>query len=300
MLDSIYLIPATQPSPIILAHITLTFPCTALPQFNLAHHLFASTSSLLLDSNPWPPTLYSRPFLSVLTLSTPSPTTAKSPGTHPPSTFITTSYPNPIPSPIESPGAPPVFKSPDTKQDKLAEAEKRALAQFEKDRSEHEKKVARATAAALAALKYETTSITIPTAEAASFMEMLAGKMAPLWALRGTERVENGTSISLCDGEWTLRIGDLRQSTTKAGVSSSTLRGVLCEVTWTENEGKVGDVVGKDEKEMITAFLARLLEGTGANLDAARRLSAYTPSTSDTGTNWALAELYTELLRSRG
>jgi hypothetical protein len=236
----------------------------------------------------------------VLTLSTHSPQTTKSAGPHPPSTFVTTSYPNPIPSSIESPGAPPVFKSPDTKQDKLAEAEKRALAQFEKDRSEHEKKVAKATAAALAALKYETTSITIPTAEAASFMEMLAGKMAPLWTLRGTERVENGTSVSLRDGEWMLRIGDLRQSTTKAGVTSSTLRGVLCEVTWTENEGKVGDPVEKDEQEMLAAFLGRLLEGTGANLETARHLSAYTPSANEMGTNWALAELYTELLRSRG
>ena len=117
-----------------------------------------------------------------------------------------------------------------------------------------------------------------------------------------------GWPLSLRDGQWILRIGELRQETRKAGIASSTSRGILCEVTWTEAATKnTGGPVSQDDQDMMGAFLEQLLDGTGVRLDGARSVAGYTfpapESKSNDGeakeTNWALAELYTELLRTR-
>lgn len=177
---------------------------------------------------------------------------------------------------------------------------------YERDRREYAQKVEKYTSAAIAAIKYDVTSITIPSAEQGAFLELLGMKMTPLWATRGTERVENGTAISLRDGEWMLRVGELKQETRKGGGAVGATRGVICEVTWMEVEGKKGEAVGIEDEDMMRAFLERLLDGTGVKVDAARTVVGYTSSEGPTQTlnvkqtNWALAELYTELLRSRG
>ncbi len=129
--------------------------------------------------------------------------------------------------------------------------------------------------------------------------------------MRGTERLDNGMAISLGDGEWILRIGELRQEARKAGVASSTSRGILCELTWTEAQAEeTEDPVPQDEQAMMKTFLERLFAGTGVKAYGARTVMGYTSSAPDSaskgrsdgerGTNWSLAELYTELLRTRG
>lgn len=138
---------------------------------------------------------------------------------------------------------------------------------------------------------------------------MMTTKMTPLWTLRGTERVDSGTAISLHGGTWVLRMGELRQSTSKAGVSASTHRGTLCEVTWMEAEGGgAGETVDKEEEAAVRGFVEMLLEGTDVKVDSGKWLFAYTGGITTTGegklkpkdsSNWALAELYTELLRMR-
>ena len=310
---SIFLLPPTQPSPLpsIFSHIPLTFPCSALPNFTLMHHLFASTSSLLPTSKaPWPPTASERPLLSVLTLA---PTPSSSAPTKP-TTFVTTSHPKPLPSNIQGPGAPPVYDPPDPTNKNLAgrlgDLQKKAEDKFREETLEYESKIEKLTASAAAVLEYSVTSIAIPTSDAGGFLEMLSTKMQPLWSMRGTERLDNGMAISLRDAEWILRMGELRQETRKAGVASSTSRGIVCEVTWTEPQAnKTGDPISQDERDMMKAFLEQLLDGTGVKIGDARTVAGYTmspPDSIDKGeaevnnrTNWSLAELYTVLLRTR-
>ena len=180
---------------------------------------------------------------------------------------------------------------------------------YRSDTDKYEKKVAKSTATALALLKYNTTSITISPSDSGAFLELVTTKMQPLWSIRGTERLDNGLAISLRDGEWTLRLGELRQETRKAGIASGTSRGIVCEVTWMEAQSKeTGDAVPKAERDMMTAFLQQVLEGTGTKIDGARNVAGHTPvlavdqegAGGEYTTNWALAELYAELLRTRG
>ena len=170
---------------------------------------------------------------------------------------------------------------------------------YEKAKASYDIKLQSCLTTALAALTYSMTSVTIPSAQAGMFLDMLNSKMGPLWAHRGTERVSEGTAISLREGEWVVRMGELRAEGRKGGAVSMQLRGVLFEVTCVEAEGKVGEKVGKEADEDVKSFLERLLEGTGWKLGAARSVVGYTTAKAEE-TNWALAELYTELLRTRG
>ena len=312
-LDSIFLLQPNQSStlPAILSHIPLSFPCSSLPTFNLTHHLFASTSSLLPTSNyPWPPVAFERPLLSFLTLSA-SESTASNRST----TFVTTSHPNPLPTDSPHPGPLPIYSPPDptpgsTALEKLAILDKEANQKYSRETRQYEQKVTTLTNAALAFLKYSTSSITIPPSEAGDFIELVTLKMQPLWSVRGTEKIDNGMALSLRNDDWTLRIGELRQETRKSGVASSTSRGILCEVTWKGAPDGEDGAVPQDHQDITKAFLEQLLQDTGARLDGARSVMGYisSPSASTSeyeeikkpNTNWALAELYAELLRTRG
>lgn len=195
-------------------------------------------------------------------------------------------------------------------------AEKEATEEYELAKSNYASQLSTSTASAIAALKYDLSTITIPTSSTTAWLEMMTSKLTPLWTLRGTERIDHGTAISLHDEAWVVRIGELRQSTSKAGVSASTQRGILCEVTWTNSDsdshgGIVGQAVKHEDEQTVRAFMQTLLDGTDVKLDSAKWLFAYTadlpskengneeetkPSNPNT---FAAAELYTELLRAR-
>ena len=160
-------------------------------------------------------------------------------------------------------------------------------------------------------------SITIPSANADSFTQLISTKLQPLWTIRQTMIVENGTALSLNGGEWIVRIGDLKIPP-RLNQAGSSVRGILVEVSHMvdekDNEDKGpddGQKVSKDDETLIRAFLESVTEGSGVpsilTTDTARSLIRCTKfEEKDKGAphsppDFALASLYLDILRgSRG
>ena len=161
--------------------------------------------------------------------------------------------------------------------------------------------------------------ITIPSSSADSFTQLIGTKLQPQWAHRQSLVVENGTALSLENGDWIIRIGDLK-TPSRPGQGVSNLRGMLIEVTsknaYLESERTKSDKenviengnvpVNKDDETLIRGFLNTLTDGTGVQMDNIRAIFRSTTSIekadgTSSALNWGLATLYMDMLRgSRG
>jgi hypothetical protein len=165
--------------------------------------------------------------------------------------------------------------------------------------------------------------ITIPSSSADSFTQLIGTKLQPLWTIRQSLIVENGTALSLNNGEWIIRIGDLKVPP-RANQAGPNLRSMLVEVAHIENdmddeiqgsddgskEAKASAVKEKEET-LLRAFLDSVTDGSGvpsiANPETSRSLIRRTrfhekdKGTASTPPDLELASLYLDIIRgSRG
>lgn len=165
-----------------------------------------------------------------------------------------------------------------------------------------------------------STIITIPSASADSFTQLIGTKLQPQWAHRQSLVIENGTSLSLQNGQWILRIGDLKTPTRPNQTAGSNLRGMLVEVSHIGApidrdlglELKTQEAnIDKDDETMMRAFLDSVTSGSGAppisSMEIARslfrrtRIQNETQKDSSVLVDWPIAGLYMDMLRgSRG
>ena len=165
-----------------------------------------------------------------------------------------------------------------------------------------------------------SNAITIPSSSADSFTQLVGTKLQPLWTHRQSLIVENGTALSLRDGEWIMRIGDLKIPA-RPNQAGSNLRGMLVEVTHMEDEGdkqsqdlngaqqevNLKKDVEKDDETLLRGFLESVTAGSGVtaitNSETTRSLIRHTrhhekdkpvtPPPADLD----LADLYLDILR---
>lgn len=154
----------------------------------------------------------------------------------------------------------------------------------------------------------ELSIITVPEASLESFTELLVHKLQPQWSHRQSLTLKNGTSLALQNGDWTIRIGDLRMSN-RSTQGAGSLRGMLVEASYLAGSSSDNDADGKADEIMLRSFLDTLLRGTGAQIEGARVMFRRTRpawrgqdgNESDSTPDWALASLYMDVLRgSRG
>jgi hypothetical protein len=155
--------------------------------------------------------------------------------------------------------------------------------------------------------------ITIPSSGLETFTQLVGTKLQPQWAHRQSLILENGTSLSLGDDEWTIRIGDLKIPS-RPNQAGSTIRALVLEISYNNDsdEGMPGDntSVHKDDEGLIRSFLDSLIEGTGVRIDSSTNYRALFRKTGTTGqdnpksssaADFSLATLYMDMLRgSRG
>jgi hypothetical protein len=165
-----------------------------------------------------------------------------------------------------------------------------------------------------------STLITIPSNSADAFTHLIGTKLQPLWTHRQSVVLENGTALSLNNGEWVVRIGDLKVPP-RPNQTGSNVRGMLLEVTHLEDRPKPSpnndaqdrtkdQAVAKEDETLLRGFLDSVTEGSGVNIaspDAVRSLIRHTSfDERDKGTtsvvpDFELAGLYLDILRgSRG
>lgn len=161
------------------------------------------------------------------------------------------------------------------------------------------------------------SQVAIPTTAAESFLQILHAKIQPLWTPRQTLLVTDGTALSveLPIGVVHVRVGDMRLSQ-RQSAQGSALRGVLVEITFPNVDGKVGEKASEQDEGMLLQLLAAIISNSQLDIKAAdvKLLTRYTePAPSiesseketDNGSKrkkqsqWALTELYMEMLRSR-
>lgn len=157
------------------------------------------------------------------------------------------------------------------------------------------------------------TMITIPSSSLESFTQLVGTKLQPQWAHRQSLILENGTSLSLSDNEWTIRLGDLKIPS-RPNQAGSVVRALVFEISYNnspDDDLSTGDsIVQKDDEVLVRSFLDSLLEGTGVRIDSStnsRSLFRKTGTTTidqpnrDATTDCSLATLYMDMLRgSRG
>lgn len=169
------------------------------------------------------------------------------------------------------------------------------------------------------ASQQSSTLITIPFGSADLFTQFVGTRLQAQWTHRQSLVIENGTALSLNDGEWTLRIGDLK-TPPRVNQAASNLRGMLVEIAYmdTSSDKKNGgegednkDAVAttptatKEEENLIRSFLSTVTEASGipsiTNPDATRSLIRRTkPHATDKDAgqpDFELANLYLDTLR---
>ncbi|KIX06023.1 uncharacterized protein Z518_03997 [Rhinocladiella mackenziei CBS 650.93] len=159
-----------------------------------------------------------------------------------------------------------------------------------------------------------STLITVPSTFADSFTQLIGTKLQPHWAHRQSLVVENGTALSFRNGEWTVRIGDLK-TPIRPNQTVSNVRGMLIEVSYTpgtletrredsvkQENTNIFVSVDKENATIIRAFLEALTVGTGVSLENSRvlfrRTNSHDKEKGGSGAvDGALATLYMEMLR---
>jgi len=123
--------------------------------------------------------------------------------------------------------------------------------------------------------------------------------------------VEAGTALSLKDGEWAVRVGDLRTPSRSNQSVSSNLRGMLVEISYSAAESSTVEdrTVSSDDQTLIRGMLDALTDGTGVQMENSKALFRRTAQLQQAGrdlddngiVDWDLAKLYMDMLRgSRG
>ncbi|EXJ95457.1 hypothetical protein A1O1_00579 [Capronia coronata CBS 617.96] len=163
-----------------------------------------------------------------------------------------------------------------------------------------------------------STLITIPSAHADPFTQLIGTKLQSHWAHRQSLVVDNGTALALQHEEWIVRIGDVRTPTGRSGQqTASNLRGMIVEVSFNDTTsvrpGRKDSAdqqdtqhsgVGKDDETLIRGFLDSLFDGTGVQMASSRALFRNTRSTNPEDkdrsgvADWDLASLYMDMLRT--
>jgi hypothetical protein len=169
---------------------------------------------------------------------------------------------------------------------------------------------------------HETTLITIPHSALDTFTQLIGTKLQPQWAHRQSLFVENGTSLSLDDGEWIVRIGDLK-TPSRPNQPVSNVKAMVVEVTHHDNHddhmqgpngtsGNATDTNGTSEEQqtLLRNFLISVTEISGvANLTNPEvthcliRRTRHGEKHKDedrskaTSSDFALAELYLDIIR---
>ncbi|KEF60090.1 uncharacterized protein A1O9_04940, partial [Exophiala aquamarina CBS 119918] len=153
------------------------------------------------------------------------------------------------------------------------------------------------------------TMITIPSSALETFTQLVGTKLQPQWAHRQSLTLENGTSLSLSNGEWTVRLGDLKIPS-RPNQAGSTIRALVFEISYNadsdEDSSGSDTEVHKDDEGMIRSFLESLLDGTAVRIDNSTNSrdlfrktgmrvqdSTKSPSVAD----FSLATLYMDMLR---
>ncbi|KAK5331321.1 hypothetical protein LTR93_000324 [Exophiala xenobiotica] len=154
----------------------------------------------------------------------------------------------------------------------------------------------------------------IPASTAETFTQLIGTKLQPQWAHRQSLVVENGTALSLHNGEWTIRLGDLKAPPRVNQPVS--IRGMLLEISYnaepdeppneTTNGASASTSMSKEDETLVRSVVDSLTEGTGISMANSRAFFRKTqreengkvaPGTVD----WELARLYMDMLRgSRG
>jgi hypothetical protein len=169
---------------------------------------------------------------------------------------------------------------------------------------------------------HETTLITIPHSSLDSFTQLIGTKLQPQWAHRQNLFIENGTSLSLNEGEWTIRIGDLK-TPTRPNQPASNVRAMIVEVMHHNDDGnalqglngtqeipKKTNDASEHEQTLLRNFLISVTETSGvANLTNPEvthcliRRTRHDSRHKDDGrsktssSDFALAELYLDIIR---
>ncbi|KIW49456.1 hypothetical protein PV05_11130 [Exophiala xenobiotica] len=148
----------------------------------------------------------------------------------------------------------------------------------------------------------------IPASTADTFTQLIGTKLQPQWAHRQSLVVENGTALALHNGEWTIRLGDLK-APPRANQPVS-IRGMLLEISYNAESGPTNETngatasasVSKEDETLVRGVVDALTEGTGISLANSRVFFGRTqreengkvaPGTVD----WELARLYMDMLR---
>ncbi|KAK6382630.1 hypothetical protein LTS17_003299 [Exophiala oligosperma] len=161
------------------------------------------------------------------------------------------------------------------------------------------------------------TITSLPSPATDTLTQLIGTKLQPQWAHRQSVIIDNGTSLSLHDGDYTVRIGDLK--TSPRGNQPLSLRGTILEVTY--NADKDEDVeeaatdgatatatasVGKEDETLLRGVVDALAESAGVSMAGARVFFRKTLR-QERGklprgvTDWDLVRLYMTALRgSRG
>lgn len=154
------------------------------------------------------------------------------------------------------------------------------------------------------------TMITIPASATESFTQLVGTKLQPQWAHRQSLIVEGGTSLSLNNGDWILRIGDVKIPS-RQSQGGPNLRGTLIEVSRSVDasaEQKEGPTLTQEDESLIRDFLTSLIQGTGLKLEQSRTMFRRTAREAGADAtrafdrpDFGLAALYMDMLRgSRG
>ncbi|KIX92614.1 uncharacterized protein Z520_11643 [Fonsecaea multimorphosa CBS 102226] len=170
------------------------------------------------------------------------------------------------------------------------------------------------------------TVVTVPSSSADPFTQLIGTKFQPQWAHRQSMIVDSGTALSLENGQWVIRIGDLKTPSRQTQTGSN-LRGMVVEVSFIEqpqldatrsaSQGLLDDAaalkdvtakgVSKEDETLLRGFLDSVTDGSGVpsiySVENARSLIRRTKlygkdkDTSDASPDWDLANLYLDVLR---
>ncbi|OAP65228.1 hypothetical protein AYL99_01200 [Fonsecaea erecta] len=164
------------------------------------------------------------------------------------------------------------------------------------------------------------TVVTVPSSSADSFTQLIGTKLQPQWAHRQSMIIDNGTALSLENGEWTIRIGDLKTPSRPNQVGPN-LRGMVVEVSYLGSQGDATssrgpddapkDVsqkgVGKEDEALLRGLLDSVTDGSGVpsilssettrSLFRRTRIHVKDKDSSDASPDWDLATLYLDILR---
>jgi len=144
--------------------------------------------------------------------------------------------------------------------------------------------------------------ITVPSGSAADeFFNIVVKKMEPLWANRSAFRVDNGTAIELDNGDWRVRLGDLRIT---AGQGQGRIRGVLVQVETNQDDDE--DELDEDKsaptnwdiyEPMLQAFFEATFRGADISMEGLRHVVRIPEIGIKDSLQLVLVRQYMEMLR---